>query len=204
MSNENALKNLKNYYESLQYFSIQNNMLILNSNQTTYVMPLTHINLASLNPSLFLLSPIQIYHVLYMLELLYKENITDVDINFIKSYVNNYLKINKEYLDGNSEYEFLSSMLGIPINLSYDNSFSNSETGVVIQNLMTSYNNDLEGGKSTGKKLVLSNGITFAQEEDNRIDIYEKYTKAGFATFLLIASTIVATCIYIIFFIYNK
>ena len=202
MSNEDFLNNNQANYESLRYFKIQNEILIFNDGKITYTLPIPHLNLFNLNASytgLFLLNPSDIFNLLYMLELFYKPNITDYDINFIKNYVSNYLNIKQKYLDGNKDYEFLSMKLGIPIDVSYCNGLDISQAGQIIQEANNTYSNNSQG---KGLKLVRTNGITNVEDSNvnNTYGInyenYDNYLKTGFITFLLIAGTVIATCIY--------
>ena len=89
MSNQDFLINYQNRYESLKYFTINNNTLILKDNGV-FMQDISHTNLARLNPNLFLLSPVEIYQIIYMLELLYKNNLSEYEINFANTYINNY------------------------------------------------------------------------------------------------------------------
>ena len=86
MNNEMFLKQYQNLYESLRYFSIKENVLILN-HEGTYTLPLINVSLANINPNLFILKPNEIFHVIRALELLYKQELTENDMIFLKNYV---------------------------------------------------------------------------------------------------------------------
>ena len=204
MRNEDILKNLQNSYENLQFFSIQNNMLTLNLNNENYAMPLINVNLGSINPNLFLMQPKEIYQVIYMLELLYKDTLTEFEGSFISHYMDNYLKIHEAFTSGDANYEFLDTMFGMPISISYDAYFQTKPGFALINDKINNYDSLMVSGKSNGKTLVLTNPNGFYKvDETPLLDDIRKYTNAGFTLFLLVAGTIVATCLYIIFFIFN-
>ena len=82
MENKVFLEQMKLYYDSLKYFSIEDSFLVLKLN-TIFKIPLRHINLSTLDQNIFLLSPAEIFQLIYVSELLYKEKLIDSEIEFI-------------------------------------------------------------------------------------------------------------------------
>ncbi len=215
MSNEDFLKTNLNKYESLHFFSIQNGILTFNNGQMIYSLPISHLNLESLDkfyPGIFLLNPNDIFNLLYMFELFYKPVLSENDYQAINQYVENYLKIHELYTDGNQNYEFITAKLSIPIDLSYSDNLVNLPVSTTIHNAINSYNENIESGKSNGLKLVRNlpgvsgneiNDNFIITNKPNPIDEYINYAKTGFIAFLLIVGTVIATCLYIIFAIYK-
>ncbi len=203
MSNELFLKNYQNIYESLQYFSINGNVLTLNYNGT-YIMELNHINLINLNQNLFLLNPIEIYQIIYMLELLYKDEISNYEMNFASSYTNNYLNLNDTILsnnESNSNLAFKANIFAIPIYTAYDEAFNNKPAGTLIKNLLNTHVNKIESGEAKGQRLVRTNPNGSYFEEDND---FEYFKNAGFVSLIIIALGVVLTTSYIVLFILNN
>ena len=197
MENDIFLKQLQNSYESLKYFSILDNSLILHLDKE-YKIYLNHINLKDLNPNLFLLKPQEILHILYMLELLYQTNLKESEISFIESYTNKYLSLNDQALEQNEADNNLVWCFSIPIYTSYDPTFINSEASTLIRKIINNHSIEIENSKGNHPKLVLTNPqFEIIKEEDNIGSI----EKAGFAAIFLIAGAITATCLYIIYFI---
>lgn len=201
MSNELYLQNLKNTYENLQAFSIKNNTLIL-SLDSTYTLPLVHLNLSNLNPNIFYLSPLEIYQILYMLELLYKTNLTNAEIDFITQYVKKYLLLNDTILDNSSDDTLRVNALSIPIYTSYDPIFINSEPSNLIQELVNQHSEDFENGKNKGQRLVLINSKYGSFDDENDND-WDNLKNAGFTALLMIGATIALTVLYITYFIFG-
>ncbi len=201
MDNELFLQNAKNTYETLNYFTIKNNMLILNYNGT-YMVPIKYTDLSKLNTNIFLLNPHEIINLIYMLELLHNNTLTEQEKTFINGYVKNYLKINDDVLNGNDKLQMTSYLLSIPIYTAYDPSFINTEPSILIQNIINEHSESLNSGKSKYPKLVLKNDNFIPIEDEN--DLLNEFGKAGFTTIILISTAIIATCLYIAFFIVNK
>ncbi|MBE6156388.1 MAG: hypothetical protein E7161_01405 [Firmicutes bacterium] len=208
MSNEIFLAQMKYKYESLQYFSIQNGLLVLNY-QGTFTIPFENVYLANLNENLFLMDPNEIFHILYMLELLPKPQLNNFDEEFIINYVNRYLQYNDSALEHSNNphnnealFELKKKLSGfqIPIYLSYDPQFENTPTSIAIQNIMNLHSEEIEQGKGNHQKLVRINPKFAPIEEESNLVAFEK---AGFTTLILIITAIVATCLYIAFFMVN-
>ena len=98
MNNEEFLAKMKYKYESIQYFSVQNGLLTLNY-QGIYTIPFANVTLSNLNENLFLLDPNEIFHTLYMLELLPKPLLNPYEEEFITNYVKRYLQYNDQALE---------------------------------------------------------------------------------------------------------
>ena len=97
MNNDEALKILQKKYESLKYFKVNGSMLTLEYNGY-FKIPLNHVNLASINPNLFYLNPLEILNAIYVLELLYYQELSVNEVNFITDFVNYYLKLKDMYI----------------------------------------------------------------------------------------------------------
>lgn len=203
MSNEVFLETYKNSFESLKYFSIKDNTLILNYNGV-FMMGISHINLAMLNTNLFLLTPEEIYQTLYMIELLYRDNVSSYETNFATSYVNNYLALNDNVLSNTGDdtglLELRVSILGMPISLAYEDSFNNKPISTLIQNTLNNHTNDLESGKSKGPKLVRLNPNGTIYENENELEYLKS---AGFTALFLIILGVLLTVGFVFFFVIN-
>ncbi len=199
MSNEEYLKYLQNYNDNAKLFQIQNNILILNYNGT-FKMPLTHINLSELNPNIFNLDPRETFQIIYVLELLYKPNLTESETNFITNYTQKYLSLNDSVLDNDSDDKDRVWCLSIPIYKAYDPMFINSQCATTINNVINNHNEILESGKGKQKRLVLENKNipTILDEEDN---LPINLEKAGFISLLFIVAAVIATVSYITYYI---
>ena len=199
--NEEYLKNLQKTFPSLKYFTIEGNSLILNYNGY-YKIPLYHTNLSLINPNIFYLDPIEIFQVIYVLELLYKDSLNDNEIKFINDYTDNYLKYNDLALIGNNEASVKTWGLGIPIYTSYDEQFINNPASLLIQQNLIKHDNDTVNGKSKGPRLVRTNEsvINFMPPEDEENPLVD-YSKAGFAAVILIISAILITTLFITTFV---
>lgn len=197
MSNEMFLKQSQNIYESLRYFSIENNLLSLHTVNGPRVLALSNVSLASINQNLFLLKPIEIFHTLRTLELLYSKELTSNDIEFLKSYVANYLTLNDKALEGiEDNYNELNGFK-IPIYLSYDPNFINNPASTIIQSIINNHSDEIENSKGKHPKLVLVNSNYKGEEENDDLFL----SQAGFSTLILIALTVATTCLYIAGFI---
>lgn len=197
MNNEIYLNQLKNTYESLRYFSIEGDLLILKL-ETTYKIPFTNVSLINLNHNLFVLDPSEIFHILYMLQLLPKQEITKEEENFIAQYVNRYLKLNDIALTEANLDTNLIWGLSIPIYSSYDPECINNPCCKIIQNIINNHSEEIENSKGKHPRLVLTNPKFENTTNDVELTPFEK---AGFTTLLLIWSTVAATCAYIAYFI---
>ena len=197
MSNEIYFNLIKGNYESLNLFYIKDNTLFFQDG-STYMLPLDHITLSNINTNLFLLRPRDIYRVLYLLELLPKREITENDKIFINEYVQKYLSLEEKKLSNESIEDHRVDCLGMPIYFSDDPSLENTPASIEIHNILQKHTEEISGGKSKGPKLVLTNPNFIIEEDENSLI---DYGKAGFTTILLIAGTVVATCIYIALFI---
>ena len=201
MNNEEYLKKFQSIFPNLQFFRIENNTLILEYDGF-FKMPLIHINLSLLNPNLFYLSPKEIFQVIYILELLYKNTLTEQEQAFIISFMNMYLTLNDYVKSHNKEEkEMHLSALGIPVLISYEEGFINNPASKIIQVMINNHDNEILSGKNKQPRLVRTNETManfIPMEEDlNFID----YGKAGFTTLILIGGAIISTVLYITSFI---
>lgn len=201
MNNEEYLKKLQSIFPNLQFFRVENNTLILEYDGL-FKMPLIHLNLSLINPNLFYLSPKEIFQVLYILELLYKNSLTEQEQAFIISFMNMYLSLNDFVKSHNSENEEMHvSSLGIPVLYSYEEAFTNNPASQIIQTMINNHDNEILSGKNKQPRLVRTNetmaNFMPVEEDLNFID----YGKAGFTTLLLIGTAIASTIFYITSFI---
>lgn len=200
MNNESFLQRAKAIYESLQYFSIIDNYLIFNYNGT-FKIAFSNVSLANLNPNLYLIHPSEIFQILYVLELLYKENLTESESKFIENYTEKYLKISTKAINNESSNTNRLWCLSIPIYTSYDPNFINLPGAILIQNILKEQKEDINSGKSLQPKLVLIKDDIIPIEED---DAMKNFYQAGFTTLILITSTVIITVAYIVYFMNFK
>lgn len=196
MENYYFLENAKQLYDSLKYFSMNNNVLTLRYSGEFQII-LEHINLASINPNLYLLSPIEIFQVIYMLELLYKQTLNENETKFIEDYTNKYLKLSTDALNTETSNTSRLWCLSIPIYTSYNPEFINLPGSILIQNLLNKQAQDINSGKNLQPKLVLVKDDLPNLEDDEAM---KNFAQAGFTTIVLIATTITLTVLYIIYF----
>ncbi len=203
MNNELFLKNYKDIYNSLNYFTYQDNFLIFHINEGIKI-PLTHVNLVDYaNSTLYYLSPNEIFQVIYMLEILYLSNLTEGKINYIKDYTKKYLDLYDKVSNNETDDELRYEAISIPINLSYNDEFNNMSASMIIKEMINNHLENTEKSRGNGKALVLSKHDNPNFEmvyEENPI---ETVTKAGFTTIILIATTITLTCLYLAYFVIN-
>ena len=203
MNNMDFIFENKQMYTSLKYFEIKNDTLILNKNGT-FIIPFKNVNLSSLNPYIFLLEPDQLFHTLYMLELLPKNEISKEEESFIINYTQRYLKLNDDALENNDFNSSFVPYIGTPISLSYDPIYEGFTSSKLIKQCIETHNNEIENGRGNQKRLVLipNDNPNFIQ--DNEESNLHNFEKAGFSTLLLIASAVASTCLYIAYFILGK
>lgn len=197
MNNEIFLNQMKNLYESLNYFSFEGNILVLNYNGI-YKIPFNNVQLSNIDPNLFLLSPNEIFHILRMLELLPKKELNQDEIDFAIQYVNRYLTMNdlsleKDDIDKNKVWCF-----SIPIYSSYYPEYINNPISNIIQNIINNHSNEIENSKGNHPRLVLTNPNF---EQVSTTDYMTDLGKAGFTTLIIIATAVVSTILYIANFI---
>lgn len=203
MDNKIFLNQMKNYYDSLKYFDIQNNYLILHLNKL-FTIPLLHTYLSQLNQSVFLLNPSEIFQIIYILELLYKNELTENEKDFIINYVKKYLSLSESTLTGNEMDLNRLWCLEMPINNAYKEEFSQMPTSKLIISTIDKYNEEINSGLGKTPKLVLVKGDNPNFDIEEEIDDVKNFEKAGFTTLLLILTSIVSTCLYIAYFIVGK
>ena len=139
-----------------------------------------------------------------MLELLHKNQLSENEINFIKSYTEKYLKISDDVK--NNAYENTNRLwsLELPINLAYNDYFINNQTALLIMDMINNHAINQENSRSNYPTLKLIKGenpnFEFEIEDDN----IKALKEAGFTTLFIITSTVLATCLYIIYFISNN
>ena len=85
MNNETFLNQIKSSYPSLDKLEFQGNFLIYNGEETLKT-PVYYTYLANLNPNIFLLDAKDIFEIICLLELLYKVNLNEDGIKFIRKY----------------------------------------------------------------------------------------------------------------------
>lgn len=196
MNNKAYLNQMKNTYASLRYFSIEDNYLILALDRD-YKIPISNINLSSLNQNLFILEPSEIFHIIYTLQLLPQSEITQDEEIFIKQYVTRYLKLNDMALTESNLDTNLIWGLSIPIYSSYDPECINNPSCQIIHNMINNHSEEIENNKGKHPRLVLTNPNF--ESTSNEVEL-TSFEKAGFTTMLIIWSTVAATCAYIAYF----
>ncbi len=201
MRNELFISEYRHIYNSLNYFKIVNNKLVLDYNNRTYIMPLNNILLYNLSPQLYTLNPIELFQTIYILELLYKFDLNESEYKFINDYVNKYLNLHDLQMGNQINEEERVNALSIPIYTSYSDTFINSKGALFIQDLVNKHTEVVESGKGKGVKLVLTNP-NFKGTEEEEFD-YNYLEKAGFGTIALISSAILLTALYVLIFIMN-
>lgn len=203
MDNKVYLNQLKTFYDALKPFDIQNNYLILYvpNLQKNFILPLNHTDLTSIPKEIFLSSPSEIFHFLQMHELLYKTELTEKEINYIKDFTNKYLELKNNNNDGKMINDTTLWCLELLISKSYEEKFINNPASKLVISIIDNFNKELESGLGIGVKLVLTKtgNQNFNLEED--IDTIKTFEKAGFTTLLLVIITVVLTCMFIAFFI---
>ena len=202
MDNDTIFITLQNSYDSLKYFNVKNNILYFKDNEHIYNLPLNIVNLYTLNNNLFLLKPRDIYRIIYLLELLEKENITENDIEFIKQYTEKYIKLEQSRIEKDNNHDIDEnevSSFSIPIYTSYDPRFANKPTSKIIDELLYKHTKQIEEGTSKGQKLVRINPNFPKEDEQN--NYLSDFGKAGFTTLLLIIGTVIITSLYIAYYV---
>jgi len=201
MDNQTFINQMKYTYESLSYFSIEENNLVLNY-EGLHSIPLQYISLATLNQHLYLLNPKEIFNIIYMLELLFKKSLTENEINFINNYTKRYLTMNDLALSNQAIDQILLWGLSIPIYTSYDSNTIITPAKEIIHNTINNHDDQLLNDSSSntrGPKLTLTKlgAVNYVNDEEP----LKYFGQAGYATLLLIISTVATTCLYIFNFI---
>lgn len=200
MSNEEYFNKIKDMYDSLKNFQINNNILTF-FDDITYKISLYNVNLSKLNPNIFLLKPKDIHRLLFILEILPKKNLNDIEKKFIIQYVQKYLKLEHSKLSNEEVNDNEVNCLGIPIYLADDPTYENSECSQIIHTILQNDIKKLENtsiSNNNQKRLVLTNPqFKTESNQNNSLEEFSDYTKTGFTTILLIAITVIATCTYL-------
>lgn len=200
MDNKDFLENLKKSYQNLSYFTIENNSLILNLDKK-YKIPLIYTRLDSINNFIFYLNPKEILQLLYIYELVQKDNLQNNEKEIIKSFMNEYLKLKNTNLNENKFNERLLFCIELLINDCYSLTNNNREGAIYLISLIDEYDKTNNSGKSNDHALVLKKNDNPNFLIENEIDEVKEFEKAGFSTILLITLGIVGTLTYIAFFI---
>ncbi len=209
MSNGEYLQFLQQQHEPMRYFRIKDNHLLFvspTSNNKVLGMPLYSISLEVLDkmyPALFYQNPNEIYQILFLLSLFYKEKLDDnIDIKYISDYIKQFINIKNQVVSYNDQtQEIRKNCLEIPLILADDNNFENNPCAIEIRKNILEELNDIASGKSNVPKLVRSNPNVgnFESEED----MLRTIEKAGFTTIFIIVAGVILTCAYLIYF-FNK
>ncbi len=198
--NKFFLNSNQNKYPSLKYFSIDNNRLSLNNGKNIFFVYIPNVDLSSLNPTIYLSSPNQLINILYMIELLYHKTLQDTEINFINSYIQNYLKYNDSALNDKTVNHNLLISLSIPIYLSYSEEFINNPASQLIFDKINSYNTEIEDKMNKSPRLVLKNNNFDLEKVEDPVENFEK---AGFTTIALITLGIITACTIVASYIFT-
>lgn len=206
MNNDVVFKSLQQSYDSLRVFDVINNILYFNYNGATYQLPLNIVSLSSLNPDIFLLKPEDIYRIIYLLELLPKDNLTPSDEEFITQYTEKYLKLEQGRIEERENDKGLDDKdilcLSIPINVAYDPRFVDKRASKIIDEILYRHTEEIESGNFKGQKLVRINPNV--PREYSLGDEVSDFGKAGFTTILIILSSVLFTGLYIAYFMIGK
>lgn len=203
MDNKTYFNQIKPFYNSLKFFDIKDNYLILNSKQT-FILPLIHTNLSQFNKDIFLASPGEIFHILQINELLYKEQLSENEKKYIIDFTQKYLDLKKQNNEENNINTITLWCLEIIISKAFQEEFVNNPASKEITMLIDNNTKDFENGRNTGVKLVLSKGNNQNFEIIEDFDSVKTFEKAGFTTLFLVIITVILTCIFITFFILNN
>lgn len=199
MENKIFLEQKKLQYDSLKYFEIQNNYLILNKK---FMIQLSHTNLLTFDERIFLLSPAEIFQIIYVGELIYKETLTESEIDFIKNYMKTYLQLTDYANNANKDIDLNKIWFyEIPINNAYKSEFTELPCSKLIIEEIDKHTNEMNSGLGKSPKLVLIKGDNPNFDLEEQVDQVRNFEKAGFTTIFLITSAIAATCMYIAYFI---
>ena len=206
MNNDVVFKSLQQSYDSLRVFDVINNILYFNYNGATYQLPLNIVSFSSLNPDIFLLKPEDIYRIIYLLELLPKDNLTPSDEEFITQYTEKYLKLEQGRIEERENDKGLDDKdilcLSIPINVAYDPRFVDKRASKIIDEILYRHTEEIESGNFKGQKLVRINPNV--PRECSLGDEVSDFGKAGFTTILIILSSVLFTGLYIAYFMIGK
>lgn len=198
MENKIFLEQKKLQYDSLKYFEIQNNYLILNKK---FMIQLVHTNLLTFDERIFLLSPAEIFQIIYVGELIYKETLTESEIDFIKNYMKTYLQLT-DYANNNQDIDLNKIWFyEIPINNAYKSEFAELPCSKLIIEEIDKHTSEMNSGLGKSPKLILIKGDNPNFDLEEQVDQVKNFEKAGFTTIFLITSAIAATCMYIAYFI---
>lgn len=205
MTNEEYLSLMKKQYDSLANFYIKNNILFLKTPSMTYQLPLS-IPLNAIHPNVFNTNEINIINILYIYQLLYKPNLTEIEINAVNSYTNNYLNLEQKKIAGETISDEDIFSLSIPIFTSYDESLVNSPAAVLIKQSFNKFNEAIEKANGTGNNKQLTRTLKLADMPDTEQFLeYKEFSdkiktlqNAGFTTIFLIAFAVFSTLIIII------
>lgn len=206
MGNEEYFNKVKNLFPSLQTFNIDNNTLTFfdeKSNQT-YNLSLHNISLYTMNQSLFSLKPRDIYRVIYMLDLIQRNNSNEQELEFVTQYINKFLKIETKRLNGDDVDSNLIYNMSIPIFLIDDprpeiqKNIKNMDARRIIEDTLKKH---IEESNKGGEALVLR--TQYYKENNKKSEMLETTTKNGFTSFILVLITIIFTILYISLF-FNK
>jgi len=199
MENKIFLEQKKLQYDSLKYFEIQNNYLILNKK---FMIQLSHTNLLTFDERIFLLSPAEIFQIIYVGELIYKETLTESEIDFIKNYMKTYLQLTDYANNANEDIDLNKIWFyEIPINNAYKSEFAELPCSKLIIEEIDNHTSEMNSGLGKSPKLVLIKGDNPNFDLEEQVDQVRNFEKAGFTTIFLITSAIAATCMYIAYFI---
>lgn len=203
MNNNVFFKQIKPFYESLKYFELKNNYLILYANQT-FILPLIHTNLSTINKDIFLAEPSEIFHFLQMHELLFKMDLTEKEKEYIKNFTNKYLYLKNNNNNGLEVNNITLWCLELIISTSFTEELINNPASQEIISIIDNFSKEFESGLGNGMRLVLTKNGNQNFEIEEEIDNIKNFEKAGFTTLFLIIFTIIITCIFIAFFIMNN
>ena len=206
LQNKNVLKYFKSLYPALAPLTCTDNVLYLNDES----FPLGYFRLNQVNSMICELPPKNFFELIKLLadiennitfedvdiysvsEIIYKSNLDEKDEEKLKNFVDKYLALKKyeDYLSGSSTVTLSKyrQVINNVLYLSDPNNLTEAQKYITGQVLA---NNESLGGKSNGFSRILKNpNIPNMAPDDN-----QGFSKAGFASILLIIYTIINAAI---------
>ena len=192
MGNEIYFNKIKSQYDSLADMFIKNNVLYYKN----YTLPLS-VNLNSFNTALFLLSPENIINIIYIYQLLSKNDLTTIEIESLIKYAKMYFEIKN-----NSEKANLQFGYSIPIFMAYEPEFENYKGSQILREEFTklcdSYEKTDSAKNAQYVRVLKNNNIPANSEYDDYLEFSEKINQlqnAGFTVIFLILFMVTITII---------
>ncbi len=192
MDNEIYFNKIKNQYDSLADMYIKNNVLYYKN----YTLPLS-VNLNRFNPALFLLSSEDIINIIYVYQLLSKDDLTTTEIESLIKYAKIYFEIKNNPKEINLQFGF-----SIPIFVAYEQEYENYKGSQILREEFTKLCDNYEKSDSAKNaqyvRVLKNNNIPAKSEYDEYLEFSEKINQiqsAGFTVIFLILFMVTITII---------